>query len=52
MCHAKSTELCFLLKPAGSDIAKKVPQEACERVLLECGTHENAREMKTVFEEW
>ena len=52
VCHLKSTKLCFLLRPASSCIAGKVKQKYCEKVILECGSHENAIDMKTVFEEW
>ena len=51
-CHLKATELVVLLRPANNGSTKKMPREACEKVILQCGTHENAKEMKAVFEEW
>ena len=52
MCHLTSTKLCFLLRPANSGSTHRVPQEACEKAILECGSHENAKDMKIIFEEW
>ena len=52
MCHLKSTKLCFLLRPASNCTAEKVKPKHCEKVILECGWHENAIDTKTVFEEW
>ena len=50
-CHLKSTELVFLVRPANNGRTKKMLREACEKITLECGTHEKAKEMKAVFEE-
>ena len=52
MCPSGSTKLCFLLRPANHGSTHRVKRKACEKVWYECGTHDYARDMKVIFEEW
>ena len=52
MCPSRSTKLCFFLRPANHGSTNRVKRKACEKVWYECGTHDYARDMKVIFEEW